>query len=61
MKKLEASKSISKKSTIDFGIVHSHAAGIDLGSKSHFVATGQDATSLREFGVYTEEHHEMAK
>lgn len=47
--------------SIDFGIVHRHAAGIDLGSKSHFVAIGQDDASIREFGVFTEDHHEMAK
>jgi len=37
-------------------IVNPHAAGIDVGSRSYFVATGQDADSVREFGVYTKDH-----
>ena len=37
-------------------IVNPHAAGIDVGSRSYFVATGQDAGSVREFGVYTKDH-----
>ena len=35
-------------------VVHSHAAGIDAGSRSHFVSVGQEEEDVREFGVY---HH----
>jgi len=42
-------KSISMK------IVNPHAAGIDVGSRSHFVAVGQDREDVREFGVYNED------
>lgn len=36
-------------------IVHLHAAGIDCGSRSHFVAIGQGKDDVKEFGVYTED------
>jgi transposase len=32
--------------------VHPHAAGIDAGSRSHFVSAGQGKEDVREFGVY---------
>ena len=33
-------------------VINAHAAGIDAGSRSHFVATGQEKDDVREFGVY---------
>ena len=36
-------------------IVNSHAAGIDVGSRSHFVAVGQNNEDVKEFGVYNED------
>jgi len=42
-------------------IVHAHAAGIDVGSSSHYVAVGQSAESVREFGCYTSDLHELCK
>ncbi|MFK7048415.1 hypothetical protein V3Q77_00765 [Flavobacterium davisii] len=33
-------------------IVNPNAAGIDVGSRSHFVAIGQDENQIREFNVY---------
>jgi transposase len=33
-------------------IVNDHAAGIDVGSRSHYVAVGQGKNDVREFGVY---------
>ena len=36
---------------ISMPAVNPHAAGIDLGSKSHFVCVAQD--SVREFGVFS--------
>ena len=41
-------------------IVNPSAAGIDLGSKFHVVAIGQENEEVREFGVYTEDLHELA-
>jgi transposase len=33
-------------------IINPHAAGIDIGSKSHFVAVGQSESQVKEFNVY---------
>lgn len=42
-------------------IVNLAAAGIDVGSKSHFVAIGQNKEDVKEFGVYTEDLHKICK
>lgn len=42
-------------------VVHAHAAGIDVGSRSHFVAVGQNREDVMEFGVYTNELHELCQ
>ena len=34
-------------------VLHLHAAGIDVGSREHFVAIGQDKMHVKSFGVYT--------
>lgn len=45
---------------ISMEIINHAAAGIDVGSKSHMVAVGQDpATDVREYGVYTCNHAEL--
>lgn len=36
-------------------IVNPNAAGIDVGSRSHFVAVGQRPEDVREFGVYSDD------
>jgi len=36
-------------------IINPNAAGIDVGSRSHFVAVGQAAGDVKEFGVYNED------
>lgn len=36
-------------------VVNPNAAGIDIGSRSHFVAVGQGDGDVREFGVYNED------
>ena len=43
------------KNGISMEIVNPHAAGIDVGSRSHFVATGQGKEDVREFGVYNDD------
>ncbi|MBA3817239.1 MAG: IS110 family transposase [Parachlamydiaceae bacterium] len=40
-------------------VVNPHAAGIDVGSKSHWVAVDQLHQHVREFGVYTKDHKEL--
>jgi len=37
---------------ISMEIVNSHAAGIDVGSRSHWVAIGQNDKDIKEFGVF---------
>lgn len=49
----------SKK--ISMSIVNPHAAGIDVGSRSHFFAVGQSHDEVKEFGVYAEDLKSLAK
>ena len=49
------------KKTEKMPIINPHAAGIDVGSKSHYVAIGQNEAEVREFGVYTEDHQKMVE
>ena len=46
-----------------FEIVHRHAAGIDIGNESHFVAVpaGRDEQPVREFGSWTADLERMAQ
>ena len=44
---------MNKKMELD--IINFHCAGIDVGSRSHFVAIGQDLSDVKEFGVYAED------
>ncbi len=37
-------------------IVNPKTAGIDVGSKSHFVALGQEKEDVFEFGLFTKDH-----
>lgn len=55
---------MSKKKTKSFEqmeIVHPHAAGIDVGSRSHFVAIGQSPDQVQEFSCYTSSLHELCR
>jgi transposase len=40
---------------VSMEIINPNAAGIDVGSRSHFVAVGQGSGDVREFGVYNED------
>ncbi|MBF9255766.1 IS110 family transposase [Pontibacter sp. 172403-2] len=51
---------MKKKSTL-MEIVNPHAAGIDVGSRSHYVAVGQGADQVREFGVYEVDLRELTR
>ena len=46
------------KGTVKFSLVHPDAAGIDVGSRSHWVCAGEGET--REYKVFTEDLHAMA-
>jgi transposase len=41
-------------------VVNRNAAGIDVGSRSHWVAVGQSDQDIKEFGVYNENLYELA-
>jgi len=43
------------KKKMEMEIINSNAAGIDVGSKSHYVAVGQSLEDVKEFGVYSED------
>lgn len=43
------------KKKMQMDIINPQCAGIDIGSKSHFVAIGQELTDVKEFGVYAED------
>ena len=40
---------------ISMEIINSNAAGIDIGSRSHWVAVGQKEEDIKEFGVFNED------
>lgn len=48
-------------SELGFKIVHQRAAGIDIGSRENWACIGDEKEDIRKFGVFTEDHHEMAK
>ncbi len=42
-------------------IINPYAAGVDIGSRSHFVAINQEHSDVREFGVYAQDMKELLK
>ncbi len=52
---------MARKKKIEMDIVNPNAAGIDVGSKSHFVGIGQALEDVKEFGVYAEDLFELCK
>ncbi|MFM6518668.1 MAG: transposase, partial [Microcystis panniformis] len=44
-----------KEEKMALDVVNPQAAGIDVGSRSHYVAIGQRDEDVREFGVYNED------
>jgi len=46
---------MGRKKKLEMEIVNPNAAGIDIGSRSHFVAVGQAEQDVKEFGVYAED------
>lgn len=49
------------KKTMSLEVVNPNASGIDIGSRSHWVAIGQDAQDVKEFGVYSEDNEALCK
>jgi len=46
---------------MEMDIINVNSAGIDIGSRSHFVAVGQALEDVKEFGVYAEDLKEICK
>jgi transposase len=44
-----------KKNQIALTVINPHAAGIDVGSRTHFVAIGQQQKDVKSYGVYAED------
>jgi len=49
------------KKQMTLEVVNPNAAGIDVGSRSHWIAVGQNAEDVKEFGVYSEDHHSLCE
>jgi transposase len=49
------------KSDLQFSVVNPHAAGIDVGSRFHWVSIGASADQSKQFGVFTEDLHALCQ
>ena len=56
-KKQKRMSTEKQQATLD--VENPNAAGIDVGSRSHWVAVGQNAQDVKEFGVYSEDQQLM--
>ena len=48
-----------EKQTAALPVVNTHAAGIDIGSREHWVAVDQNKENVRSFGIYTQDHQQL--
>ena len=46
---------------VSMKIINPNAAGIDIGSRSHWVAIGQNEKDVREFGVFNEDLYQLSE
>jgi len=46
---------MGRKKKMEMDIINHNAAGIDIGSRSHYVAVGQALEDVKEFGVYAQD------
>lgn len=44
-----------EKKNVKMEVINPNCAGIDIGSRSHFVAVGQEQSDVKEFGVYADD------
>lgn len=49
------------KGKVNMDIINSNAAGIDVGSRSHYVAINQEISDVKEFGVYAHELKDLVQ
>lgn len=50
---------MKKQNSIAMAVVNANAAGIDVGSRKHYVAVGQQPEDVRTFNVYTKDYEAM--
>ncbi len=64
IERLNACKSVKmakQQQAAKFKVVNPQAAGIDVGSRFHWVSVGSQADQSRQFGVFTEDLHALCK
>lgn len=49
------------KRKVNMDIINPYAAGIDVGSRSHFVAINQELSDVKEFGVYAQDLKDLVQ
>jgi len=61
--RINMEKNIKNGELSEFDMINPNAAGIDISSREHYVAvpTGRDKESVKKFGTFTEDLHEIAK
>jgi hypothetical protein len=52
---------VMEEKQISLEVVNPNAAGIDIGSRSHWVAVGQNAEDVKEFGVYSQDQMDLCE
>jgi len=52
---------MEKENEISMEVINRHAAGIDIGSRSHWVAVGQKEDEVCEFGVFNEDLYSISQ
>jgi transposase len=52
---------VMEEKKISLEVVNPNAAGIDIGSRSHWVAVGQNAEDVKEFGVYSQDQMDLCE
>jgi transposase len=50
---------MTREKKMELDIINPNAAGIDVGSRSHYAAVGQSLEDVKEFGVYAEDLTEL--
>jgi transposase len=52
-------KKTKSPGTVSMSVVNAHAAGIDVGSREHYVAIGQQPQDVSKFGVYSKDNAKL--
>jgi len=57
---MEEESNLPDSSQVSMQVVNPQAAGIDVGSRSHWVAVGQSEKDVREYGVFNQDLFALA-